>query len=90
MTEAPAFEPLADHILIRRDEAEAVTSGGLYIPEQAREAIDAGVALLCGPDALGVKPGERVLFKKYAATDLELEGRRFAVLREGDVLGVES
>ncbi len=90
MNDAPAFEPLADHILIRRDEAEAVTAGGLFIPEQAREGIDAGTALACGPDALGVKPGERIVFAKYAATDIKLEGVPFAIVRETDVLGVES
>ena len=89
MIDAPAFQPLANQILIRRDVAESETPGGLIIPETARDGIDAGLVLCIGPDARAVSPGCRVAFAKYAGTDIELEGQPFTVLREAAVFGIE-
>lgn len=89
MIDAPAFTPLANQILIRRDVAESETAGGLVIPETARDGIDAGLVVCIGPDANAVPLGCRIKFAKYAGTDIELEGKPFTVLRETEVFGIE-
>jgi len=90
MQTAPAFQPMADHVLISRAEAEAMTPGGLHVPSQARAELNAGTVIACGPSALAVKPGDRIVFAKFAATSLTIDDRPFAIIREADVLGVES
>ena len=97
------IEPLGDRIVVRVDEEpETVTASGIYIPEQSREKPQRGVVLSVGPGLyhpmpggevtlvpVGVKKDDRVLFSKYAGTEVQTDDGEMLVLREGDVLGIE-
>ncbi len=91
------IRPLQDRILIRRTEEEEQTAGGIIIPDTAKEKPQEGVVVAAGRgkvrddggiSALDVKKGDRVLFGKYAGTDVTLDGDDYTILREEDVLAV--
>jgi chaperonin GroES len=91
------IRPLQDRILIRRLEEEETTAGGIIIPDTAKEKPQEGVVVAAGPgkirddgniNALDVRKGDRVLFGKYAGTDVTLDGDDYTILREEDVLAV--
>ncbi len=89
--------PLADHILVRRLEEQEKTSGGIIIPDTAKEKPQEARVVAVGPGPrlesgdirpLDVKPGDRVLVGQYAGSEVTLDGEEHLILREGDVLGV--
>ncbi len=91
------IRPLQDRILIRRLEEEETTAGGIIIPDTAKEKPQEGVVVAAGPgkirddgniSPLDVSKGDRVLFGKYAGTDVTLDGEDYTILREEDVLAV--
>jgi chaperonin GroES len=91
------FRPLHDRVLVRRVEAEAKTRGGILIPDTAKEKPVEGEVLAVGPGArdetgriipLDVKVGDRVLFGKWAGTDVIIDGEERLILKESDILGV--
>jgi chaperonin GroES len=90
-------QPLHDRILVRRLENEEKTAGGLYIPETAKEKPLQGQVIAAGRGkilndgsrrALDIKEGDRVLFGKYAGTEIAVDGEDHLILREEDVLGI--
>ncbi|MBW7850901.1 MAG: co-chaperone GroES [Rhodospirillales bacterium] len=91
------FRPLHDRVLIRRVEEEGRTSGGILIPDTAKEKPQQGEVVSVGPGARGedgtlhgldVKPGDRVLFGKWSGTEVRLEGEELLIMKESDVMGV--
>jgi chaperonin GroES len=91
------FHPLHDHVLVRRVEPEAKTSGGIIIPDTVKEKPMEGEAVAVGPGArdtngvvhpLGIKPGDRVLFGKWSGSEIKLDGEDLMIMRESDILGV--
>src|ERR1700757_2369851 len=91
------FRPLQDRILVRRIEAEEKTPGGIIIPDTAKEKPVEGEVLAVGPGArdetgtlrpLDVKVGDRVLFGKWAGTEVIIEGEDRLIMKEADVFGV--
>lgn len=93
----PGFRPLHDRVLVRRIEAEERTTGGIIIPDTAKEKPVEGEVLAVGPGArdetgriipLDVKVGDRVLFGKWAGTDVLIDGEERLILKESDILGV--
>ena len=89
--------PLFDRILVKRVESATKTAGGLFLPESAKEKPAEGEVLAIGHGRLGpdgdlsplaVKVGDRVLFGKYAGTEITLDGQERLVLREDDIFGV--
>jgi chaperonin GroES len=91
------IRPLQDRILVKRVEEEEKTKGGIIIPDSAKEkpiegevvAVGAGKVLEGGKVApLSVKAGDRVLFGKYAGTEIKVEGIEHLILREEEILGV--
>ena len=91
------IQPLHDRILIRRVDEEEKTSGGIIIPDTAKEKPQEGVVVATGRgkvldsgkiQALGIAAGDRVLFSKYAGNEVTLDGDEYTILREDDVLGV--
>jgi len=91
------FRPLHDRVLIRRVEAEEKTPAGIIIPDTAKEKPAEGEVLAVGPGArdesgrvvpLDVKVGDRVLFGKWAGTDVIIDGEDRLILKESDILGV--
>jgi chaperonin GroES len=91
------LRPLQDRILVQRVEEEATTKGGIIIPDTAKEKPAEGKVVAVGNGKLGedgkrvpleIKTGDRILFGKYAGTEVKIEGEEFLIMREDDVLGV--
>lgn len=89
--------PLHDRILVRRTQEEEKTTGGIFIPDTAKEKPQKGEIVACGNGKvteegkvlpLEVKVGDRVLFGKYSGTELKLNGEEYLMMREEDILGV--
>jgi chaperonin GroES len=91
------FRPLSDRVLVRRIDREEKSSGGIIIPDTAKEkpqeaeviAVGTGKVLESGETLpLHLKVGDRVLFGKYSGTEIKLDGEEHLILREEEVLGV--
>jgi len=91
------FRPLHDRVLVRRIEAEEKTRGGIIIPDTAKEKPIEGEVLAVGPGTrddsgrivpLDVKVGDRVLFGKWAGTEVLIDGEERIIMKESDILGV--
>jgi chaperonin GroES len=91
------IRPLQDRIIVKRIEEEAKTAGGIIIPDSAKEKPQEGKVVAVGKGKIGedgkvqpldVKKGNRVLFSKYAGTEVNIEGEEHLIIREDDVLGV--
>jgi chaperonin GroES len=91
------IRPLQDRVIVRRLEEEEQTEGGIIIPDTAKEkpmegrviAVGKGKVLEGGKVVpLDVKAGDRVLFSKYAGTEVKLEGEEHLIMREDDILGI--
>lgn len=89
--------PLNDRILVKRMEEDTTTPGGIIIPDSAKEKPQKGQVVAAGTGRilddgkkvpLDVKVGDKILFGKYAGTELKLEGEDYLMMREEDVLGV--
>ena len=92
-----AIRPLGDRLLVKRVKEEEQTKGGIIIPDSAKEKPIEGKVVAVGNGkrsdsgeriALEVKKGDRVLFGKYAGTEVKIEGTEHLILREDDVLGI--
>jgi chaperonin GroES len=99
LLEDKMFKPIHGRIMVKRLEAKEMTEGGLHIPDANREKPNEGeVILACEfrfSDAgekipLQVKEGDKVLFSKYAGTEIEVEGETVVILDERDVLAVSN
>ena len=86
------IKPLADRVLIEPQEAQTKTAGGIYIPDTAKEKPQQGKVIAVGPgkkdEPMEVKAGDVVLYGKYAGTELELDGTKYLIMRQSDVLAV--
>src|SRR5436853_4829903 len=94
---ATKFTPLHDRILIRRIEEGESTRGGIIIPDTAKDKPQEGEVVSVGKGKineegkvrpLDVKEGDRILFGKYAGTEIKLDGEEFIIMREEEVLGI--
>jgi chaperonin GroES len=92
-----SFRPLHDRVLIRRVASEEKTTGGIIIPDTAKEKPMEGEVVSCGPGARGedgklvpldVKAGDRVLFGKWSGTEVKLDGEELIIMKESDIMGV--
>ncbi len=91
------FRPLNDRILIKRIDAESTSKGGIIIPDSAKEKPMQGLVVATGEGKvlengtvhpLEVKAGQKVFFRKYAGTDVTLDGAEHMILREDEILAV--
>ena len=92
------IRPLHDRVIVRRiDSNETKTSGGLYIPDTAKEKPQEGEVVAVGKGKVldngsrldpDVKAGDRVLFGKYSGTEVKLDGEEYLIMREDEILGV--
>ncbi|MBY5974468.1 10 kDa chaperonin 1 [Pseudooceanicola marinus] len=94
-----AFKPLHDRVLVERVESEEKTSGGLIIPDSAKEKPAEGVIKAVGEGArkdngelvaMSVKEGDRVLFGKWSGTEITLDGKEMLIMKESDIMGILS
>jgi chaperonin GroES len=97
MSKTLKFRPLHDRVLLRRIEQEEKTAGGIIIPDTAKEKPMEGEIVAVGSGnrdeagkvvPLDVKAGDRVLFSKWAGTEVTIEGREYLVMKESDIVGV--
>ncbi len=91
------FRPLHDRVVVKRIEAEAKTSGGIIIPDTAKEKPQQGEVIAVGPGGrdeagklipIDVKAGDRVLFGKWSGTEVKLDGVEYLIMKESDIMGV--
>ena len=86
------LKPLADRVLIKPVPAEETTLSGIIIPDSAKEKPLKGTVLATGDgtkdEKMVVKEGDTVLYGKYAGTEIELEGEKYLIMRQRDVLAV--
>ncbi len=91
------FTPLHDRVLVRRVEAEEKTSGGIIIPDTAKEKPQEGEVIAVGPGIinekgevrpLDVKAGDRILFGKWSGTEVKLDGEELLIMKESDIMGI--
>ncbi|MBW2493347.1 MAG: co-chaperone GroES [Deltaproteobacteria bacterium] len=91
------IRPLQDRIIVKRVDGEETTKGGIIIPDTAKEKPQEGKVVAVGKgkinedgklQPLDVKKGDKVLFSKYAGTEINIEGEEHLIIREDDVLGV--
>lgn len=89
--------PLQDRVLVQRLEEETKTAGGIIIPDNNKEKPAQGKVVSVGSGyrnqdgsvrALDVKAGDKVLFGKYAGTEVKVEGQEYLIMREEDILGI--
>lgn len=90
-------KPLQDRVLVKRIEEEEKTKGGIIIPDTAKEKPQEGLVIAVGRGRiledgkvlpLDVKEGDRILFQKYAGTEIKIEGEEHLIMREEDIMGV--
>jgi chaperonin GroES len=90
-------KPLADRIIVLPLEAETKTSGGIIIPDNAKEKPQKGEVVAAGPGkvsetgtkiAMNLKKGDKVLYGKYTGSEVTIDGKEYIIMRESDVLAV--
>ena len=91
------LRPLDDRIIIRQLEAEGKTTGGIILPDTAKEKPQIGKVVVAGPgkvldngkrNKMSVKKGDEVIYGKYMGNEVEIDGDKLVILRESDVLGI--
>ncbi|NMB11757.1 MAG: co-chaperone GroES [Firmicutes bacterium] len=90
------IKPLADRVVVRAIEMEEKTKSGIVLPDTAKEKPQEGEIMAVGPGRyedgklvpMNVKKGDRVLFAKYAGTEIKLDGEEYLIMRESDILGI--
>ena len=86
------IKPLADRILVKNDAAETKTASGLFIPEAAQEKTQTATVVEVGPgtedEKITLKIGDRIMYDKYAGTQVKVDGDDYLILRMNDVIAV--
>jgi len=91
------LRPLADRVVIEPSEGEEVTTGGILLPETAKEKPQQGTIVAAGPGRrdedgklvpMDVKTNDKVLYAKYAGTEIKIDGKKLLILKESDILAV--
>ena len=92
-----AFRPLHDRVVVRRIDVEAKTTGGIIIPDTAKEKPQTGEVIAVGPGGrdeagklipIDVKAGDKVLFGKWSGTEVKIDGQELLIMKESDIMGV--
>ena len=91
------FRPLHDRVVVRRIEAEEKSTGGIIIPDTAKEKPSQGEVIAVGPGGrdesgklipIDVKEGDRVLFGKWSGTEVKIDGQELLIMKEADIMGI--
>ena len=91
------FRPLHDRVVVKRIDAEEKSSGGIIIPDTAKEKPQQGEVVAVGPGGrdetgklipIDVKAGDRVLFGKWSGTEVKIDGIEYLIMKESDIMGV--
>jgi len=92
------IQPLGDRVLVQAEPAEEKTSSGIIIPDTAKEKPQQGTVIAVGAGKvengnkieMSVKKGDKVLYGKYAGTEVTLDGEEYLIMRESDIMGIVS
>ena len=91
------IKPLDDRLMVEQSEAEEVTAGGIVLPDAAQEKPQRGKVIAVGPGKLldsgkrgklSVKKNDEVIYGKYVGNDVEIDGKKYVIIRESDILGI--
>ena len=91
------LRPLADRVIVKQSDAETKTASGIVLPDSAKEKPTKGKVIAVGPGKMddkgkpmeiGLRVGDTVYYGKYSGMDVEIDGTKYVILRESDVLGV--
>ena len=86
------IKPLADRVVIEPKEAETKTASGIFIPDTAKEKPQQGTIVAAGPgkkdEPMEVKTGDEVLYGKYAGTEVTIEGKKYLIVKQSDILAI--
>jgi chaperonin GroES len=91
------IQPLGDRVVVKASTRESVTKSGIVLPDTAKEKPQEGEILAVGPGkvldngkrtTLEVKVGQKVLFAKYAGSEIKMDGEEYLILRESDIMGI--
>jgi chaperonin GroES len=91
------LRPLDDRIVVKQSDAQEKTAGGIYLPDTAKEKPQIGKIIATGPGKLldsgkrgemSVKKNDKVIYAKYLGSDVEIDGEKYVIMRESDVLGI--
>jgi len=91
------LKPLGSRVLVEPLEQEDITAGGIVLPETAKEKPQQGLILAVGPGArdedgeripMDVAKGDKILFAKYSGTEIKMDGKKYLILREEDILAI--
>ncbi len=91
------LRPLDDGVVIKQSDAEEKTAGGIFLPDAAKEKPQIGKIIATGPgkmldngkrSKMSVKKNDEVLYAKYSGNDIEIDGEKYVILRESDILGI--
>lgn len=91
------IQPLQDRVIVKRFESEEKTASGLFLPDTAKEKPQEGEVIAVGEGKFldngsrltpTVKAGDKILFGKYAGTEVKLDGEEYLIMREDDILGI--
>lgn len=91
------LRPLDDRIVIKQSDADEKTTGGIYLPDTAKEKPQIGKIIATGPGKLldsgkrgemSVKKNDKVIYAKYIGSEVEIDREKYVILRESDVLGI--
>jgi chaperonin GroES len=92
-----SFRPLHDRVLVRRVDEDEKTTGGIIIPDTAKEKPSQGEVVAAGPGerddsgnrvALDVKPGDKILFGKWSGTEVKVGDEELLIMKESDIMGI--
>ena len=82
------IRPLADRVLVLPDPAETKTASGIIIPDTAKEKPDSGTVIAVGGKVIDITKGDKVLYRKYAGTEVSNEGKTYLVMKQDDVIAI--
>lgn len=91
------LRPLDDRVVIKQSEAEEKTAGGIILPDTAKEKPQIGTVVAVGPGKIlddgtraqmSIKNKDEVIYAKYIGSDVEIDGEKYVILKESDVLGI--
>ena len=91
------FKPLHDRVVVRRIDSDEKSSGGIIIPDTAKEKPSEGEVLAVGPGEttedgklkpMNVKSGDKILFGKWSGTEVKLDGQDLLIMKESDIMGI--
>ena len=91
------FRPLHDRVLVESLDSEEKTSGGIIIPDTAKEKPQEGKVIAVGPGSksedgkitpMDVKVGDHILFGKWSGTEVKIDGKEYSIMKESDIMGV--